>query len=219
MPGALNCYTLSRLILLTLYVSRNLTLAHLPLSGFLDSMLCILIALTPILAFFLPMPCTVAVASSFSSGRAYPSLACIFSELSTSSLSLLDPYSHYVGINISLNNFSSLSFLNVYAPPIRYSLMDGRTDSFPHPFFSPPEISSFWRILIAITPTLGLKSTSDFRGEEIFDWIISSDLLPLNYTVILTLLHSSCGSCASPDISFAPFSLALSLAPGRCFRT
>ena len=31
-----------------------------------------------------------------------------FSELSTSFLSLLDPYSDYVGINISLNNFSSV---------------------------------------------------------------------------------------------------------------
>ena len=40
-----------------------------------------------------------------------------FSELSTSSLSSLDPYSDYVGINISLNNSSSVSFLNVYAPP------------------------------------------------------------------------------------------------------
>ena len=40
-----------------------------------------------------------------------------FSELSTSSLSLLSPYSDYVEVNISLNNPSSLSFLNVYAPP------------------------------------------------------------------------------------------------------
>ena len=39
-----------------------------------------------------------------------------FSELSTSSLSLLHPYSDYVGINISLNYSSLLSFLNVYAP-------------------------------------------------------------------------------------------------------
>ena len=39
-----------------------------------------------------------------------------FSELSTSSPSSLDPYSDYVGINISLNNSSSVSFLNVYAP-------------------------------------------------------------------------------------------------------
>ena len=36
-----------------------------------------------------------------------------FSELSTTSLSLLDPYSNYVGVNISRNNCFSLSFLNV----------------------------------------------------------------------------------------------------------
>ena len=39
-----------------------------------------------------------------------------FSELSTSSLSSLDPYSDYVEVNVSLNDSSSLSFLNVYAP-------------------------------------------------------------------------------------------------------
>ena len=43
-----------------------------------------------------------------------------FSELSASSLSSLDLYSDYVEVNISLNDSSSLSFLNVYAPP--YSL-------------------------------------------------------------------------------------------------
>ena len=43
-----------------------------------------------------------------------------FSELSTSSLSSLDPCSNYVGVNISLNNSSLLSFLDVYASP--YSL-------------------------------------------------------------------------------------------------
>ena len=53
-----------------------------------------------------------------------------FSELSTSSLSSLDPYSYYVEVNISLNNFSSLSFLNVYAPPIRSSTKDSRTNFF-----------------------------------------------------------------------------------------
>ena len=53
-----------------------------------------------------------------------------FSELSTFSLSWLDPYSDYVEVNISLNNFSSLSFLNVYAPPIRSSTKDSRTNFF-----------------------------------------------------------------------------------------
>ena len=52
-----------------------------------------------------------------------------FSELSSSSLSSLDPYSDYVEVNISLND-SLLSFLNVYAPPICSSPTDGRTNSF-----------------------------------------------------------------------------------------
>ena len=51
-------------------------------------------------------------------------------KLSTSSLSSLDPYSDYVGVIISLNISSSLSFLKVNAPPIRFSPTDSRTDSF-----------------------------------------------------------------------------------------
>ena len=47
---------------------------------------------------------------------------CLFlSELSTSSLSSLGPYSDYVEVNISLNDFSSISFLNAYATPPPYS--------------------------------------------------------------------------------------------------
>ena len=53
-----------------------------------------------------------------------------FSELSTSSLSSLGPYSDYAEVNISLNDSSSLSFLNVYAPPIRSSPKDSRTNFF-----------------------------------------------------------------------------------------
>ena len=53
-----------------------------------------------------------------------------FSEISTSSLSSLGPYSNYVEVNISLNDSSLLSFLNVYAPPIRSSTKDSRTNFF-----------------------------------------------------------------------------------------
>ena len=53
-----------------------------------------------------------------------------FSELSTSSLSSLDPYSDYVEASISLNDSSLLSFLNVNAPHIRSSPTDGRTNFF-----------------------------------------------------------------------------------------
>ena len=74
-PGALNCYTLFCVISLTLFVSRNLTLIYLPLSGSLDSLLCDPMAPTPDLICFLLMSQTLAVASLFSSGRAYPSLS------------------------------------------------------------------------------------------------------------------------------------------------
>ena len=70
-PGALNYFTSSRPILSTLSASRNPILTHLPLSGFLDYLLCALIAPTPGLAFALLIPRILAAALSFSSGRAY----------------------------------------------------------------------------------------------------------------------------------------------------
>ena len=73
-PGTLNYYTLSCLIIWILSVFRNPTLTHLPLFGSMDSLLCDLIALTPGLALCLPMTRTLAVASSFLSGRACLSL-------------------------------------------------------------------------------------------------------------------------------------------------
>ena len=141
-----------------------------------------------------------------------------FSELSTTSLSSLDPYSDYVGINISLNNSSSVSFLNVYAPPIRSSPTDGRTD-----YFSPSILSSSRNLFIlgdlnCHHPLWDSRGTSDPRREEVFDWVISSDL-PLS----MTLTH--------PPFSIAPLAVALPLtspllfpllpspAPGRCYRT
>ena len=54
---------------------RNPILTPLPLSGFLDSLVCVLIAPTPGLAFSLLTPRTPAAALSFSSGRAYLSLS------------------------------------------------------------------------------------------------------------------------------------------------
>ena len=63
--------------------------------------------------------------------------------LSFSELSLLNPYCCYVGINISLNDSSSLSFVNVYALPIHSSPTDGRTDSFSPSILSSSRNSSF----------------------------------------------------------------------------
>ena len=77
------------------------------------------------------------------------------------------------------------------------------------PFFPPPEISSFWGTTIAITSTRTQEVLPTPLGE-VFDWVISSDLLSLNDPDTPTLLHHSSGTRSSPDISFAPSSLALS---------
>ena len=68
-PGALNYFTFFHPILSTLSAFRNPILTPLPLSGFLDSLFCVLIVLTPGLAFSLLMPRMPVAALSFSSDR------------------------------------------------------------------------------------------------------------------------------------------------------
>ena len=70
-PGALNYFTFFHPILSTFSAFRNPILTHLPLSGFLDSRFCVLIAPTLGLAFSLLMPRMPVAALSFSSDRAY----------------------------------------------------------------------------------------------------------------------------------------------------
>ena len=88
--------------------------------------------------------------------------------------------------------------------------MDGRTDS-----FSPSILPSSRNLFIlgdfnCHHPLWDSRDTSDPCGEEVFNWVISSDLLPLNDPDTPTLLHRSSGSRSSPDISFAPSTLAFS---------
>ena len=73
-PGAPNYFTFFCPILSTLSAFRNPILIPLPLSGFLGSLLCTLIAPTPGLAFSPPILRMLAVALSSLSGRAYPFL-------------------------------------------------------------------------------------------------------------------------------------------------
>ena len=129
-------------------VSTNLTLTYLPLSKSLDSRLCDLIAPTSGLVFFLLMSHTLAAASSFLLGKAY------------SSLNFLPPLffrlTHTLnmeGINVSLSNSFSLSFLNVYAPLFALLRRIAEPISFLPPLFLPPEISLFWRTSIVIIPS------------------------------------------------------------------
>ena len=98
----------------------------------------------------------------------------------------------------------------MYAPPICSSPTDGRTDS-----FSPSILPSSRNLFIlgdfnCHHPLWDSRVTSEPHGVEVFDWVISSDPLPLNDPDTPTLLHRSSGSRSSPVISFVPSSLALS---------
>ena len=211
-PGALNHFTFFRPILSTLSAFRNPILTHLPLSGFLGSLLCALIALTLGLAFSPPILRTLAAALSFLSGRAY-----LFLNFLPPLFPRLIPTLIMWG-STSLLTTPPRSLFSMCVPPIRSSPADGRSDS-----FSPSILLSFRNLFIlgdfgCHHPLWDSRGTSDPRGEEVFDWVISSDFLPLNDPDTPALLHRSSGSRSSPDISFAPFSLALSY-PGRCYRT
>ena len=79
--------------------------------------------------------------------------------------------------------------------------------SFLTPFFPPPEILGNFN---CYHPLWNSRGNCDPCGDEVFDWVISSDLLPLNDPGTPTLFHRSSGSRSSPDISFAPSAFAFS---------
>ena len=190
-PEALNYFTFSHPILLTLSVSRNPILTPLSLSGFLVSLLCVLIALTPGLAFSLVIPRTLAAVSSFLSGRAYLSLNFLPPLFSS-----LDLYSDYVGFNIFINNSFSLSFLNVNAPPIFSSLTNGRSDS-----FCPSILSSSRNLFI-----LGTSTAITPSGTQ--------EVLPTPTGTKYSTGSSPLTSSATKTLTYQPFAIApLAVAP------
>ena len=105
---------------------------------------------------------------------------------------------------------SSLSFLSVYAPAIHSSPTNSRTDSFlPSILYSSRNLFILGNVNCH-HPLWDSNGSSKPRGEEVFDWVISSSLLPLNNPDIPTLPCRFSGSRYSPDIFFAHSSLALS---------
>ena len=133
-----------------------------------------------------------------------------FSELSLLSFSSLDPCSNYVGVNISLKNFFPLSFLNIYSPPSCSSCADSRiVSSSPFVLLSSRNLFNL-RYFNCHHRIYGSKSILEFSEKEVFDWVISSDLLPFNDPGAPTL-HLSFVICFSSNNPFAPLSLALLL--------
>ena len=141
-----------------------------------------------------------------------------FFELSTSSLSSLDPYYDYVGINISLNNSSLMSFLNVYAPLFAPPQWMVESTPFLPPFFPPPEISSFLETSIAITPSGTQEVPPTPTGRK---YLTGSFLLTPSPSMTLTHPPFSIAPMAVALLLISPLILLLLLflAPGRCFTT
>ena len=188
-------------------MSRNPILTSLPLFGFLDSLLCILIAPTPSLTFSLLIPHTLAAAlSSISSGRVYPFLNFLLP------LFLLLIPTLIMSGQTSLSTTPPRSLFLMCTPPSSHSLF---SDGWQNRLLFSLHFSLLQKSLHSGGLQLPLslwdaRGTSDPHREEVFGWVISSDLLPFNDPDTPILLHCSSGTCSSIDISFAFFYLALS---------
>ena len=88
--------------------------------------------------------------------------------------------------------------------------MDGRTEFFSLSIFLSPRNLFILRDFYCHHPLWDSRGTSDPRGEEVFDWVISSELLPYTDPKTPTLLHCSTGSHSSPEIFCASSTQALS---------
>ena len=121
-------------------------------------------------------------------------------------------------VNISLNNFSFLYFLNVYAPLIFSSPTDGRTDSFSRFILSSSRNLFIMGDFNCHHPLWGLKDTSDSVGRK---YSIGSSLRNSYFSMTLTYtLFSIAPLAVTPPLTYSLL-LLLSpfLTPGRCFRT
>ena len=131
-----------------------------------------------------------------------------YTSLSTQSLSSLDPSSDYLAIAVKVKGASHIHLFNVYVPPILSSSSNSHPKSF-SPFLLPSSPTtyifgdfnshhSFW----------DSHSPEDQSGKDLFDWLLSSDLLPLNNPEHHTLLHRATGNPPSHYLSLVPARIA-----------
>ena len=107
--------------------------------------------------------------------------------LSTQSLSSLDPSSDYLAIAVKIKGAPPIHLFNVYVPLIHSSFSDSRPKSF-SPFLLPSSPTTYiFGDFNSHHSSWDSHSPKDHSGKDLFDWLLSSDLLPLNnpehYTV------------------------------------
>ena len=131
-----------------------------------------------------------------------------YTSLSTQSLSSLDPSSDYLAIAVKIKGAAPIHLFNVYVPPIRSSSSDSRPKSF-SPFLLPSSPTTYiFGDFNSHHSSWDSHLPEDHSGKDLFDWLLSSDLLPLNNPEHHTLLHRATGNRSSPDLSLVPARLA-----------
>ena len=127
---------------------------------------------------------------------------------STQSLSTLDPSSDYLAIAVKIKGAPSIHLFNVYVPPIRSSSSDSRPKSFSSfPLPSSPTTYIFGDFN-SHHSSWDSHSLEDQSGKDLFDWLLSSDLLPPNNPEHHTLLHRATGNRSSSNLSLVPARIA-----------
>ena len=116
----------------------------------------------------------------------------IYSLLSIQHLSSLNPCSEYLDITVKIKGISPIHLFNLYVPLIRSSC-----DSQPKSFFP----SCYLYLLLLTFLAILTAIPEDRLGKDLFDWLFSSDLLPLKNPDHPTLQHRSTRNRSSPDIS------------------
>ena len=125
----------------------------------------------------------------------------------SSSLAQQDPSSDFLAVSVHLAS-SSLTFLNLYVPPIRSSSQDTRS-SFPVSILPDDGRTFIFGDFNAHHPSWDASfSGPDSSGAALFSWLSESSLSSLNDPLSSTFLHPSSGSRSSPDLSLAPSSLS-----------
>ena len=111
-----------------------------------------------------------------------------YTSLSTQSLSSLDPSSNCLAITVKIKGASPIYLFNVYVPPIRSSSSNSRPKSF-SPFLLPlSPITYVFGDFNNHTSSWESHSPEDQSGKDLFDWLVSSDLSPINSPEHHTLL-------------------------------
>ena len=120
-----------------------------------------------------------------------------YTSLSTQSLSSLDPSSDYLAIAVKIKGASPIYLFNVYVPPIRSS-SDSRPKSF-SPFLLPSSSPTTYIFgdFNSHHSSWDSHLPEDQSGKDLFDWLLSSDLLPLNNPEHHTLLYRATGNRSS----------------------